>query len=82
MNPSVEFEVVLRLEGLFTDLTLEPAASAVSGEVASEVPFTRKHLTATERADQIRHYTGVCIVCVCSPQCELYLLTVGAGEVV
>lgn len=46
MNVSVQFEVVLRLEGFLADLTLEPPADAVRGQVASEVPLARENLTA------------------------------------
>lgn len=40
----MQFEVVLGLEGFLADLTLESPSNAVSGEVASEVPFTWKNL--------------------------------------
>lgn len=40
----MQFEVVLCFEGLLADLTLEPPSNAMSGEVASEVPFTRENL--------------------------------------
>lgn len=52
MNACVQFEVVLCLEGLLADLTLEPPSDAVSGEVPSEVPFTRENLMARKRTDQ------------------------------
>lgn len=51
----MQFEVVLCLEGFLADLTLEPPPDAVSGEVASEVPFTREHLEANEKTDQTQH---------------------------
>lgn len=55
MNPCVQFEVVLRLKGLLADLTLEPAANAVSGEVASEVSFTREDLIVAKGVSQTLH---------------------------
>lgn len=48
----MQFEVVLRLEGLLADLTLEPPPDAVSGEVTSEVPLARKNLMTRKRAGQ------------------------------
>lgn len=44
----MQFEVVLRLEGLLADLTLEPSSDAVSGEVASEVSLTWEDLSQKE----------------------------------
>lgn len=55
MDTGVQLEVVLCLEGLLADLTLEPPSNAVSGEVASEVPFTRENLTGTRKTDQMLH---------------------------
>lgn len=49
----MQLEVVLCLEGLLADLTLEPPSNAVGGEVASEVPFTRENLTGTRKTDQM-----------------------------
>lgn len=49
MDACVQFEVVLCLEGLLADLTLEPPPDAVSGEVASEVPLTRENLMNRSR---------------------------------
>lgn len=48
----MQFEVVLCLEGLLADLTLEPPSNAVSGEVASEVSLRREDLMAGKRTDQ------------------------------
>lgn len=53
MNACVQFEVVLLLEGLLADLTLEPPADAVSGEVASEVSLTRENLVDRKRTDGV-----------------------------
>lgn len=50
MNPSVQFEVVLCLEGLLADLTLESSSSAMSGQMAPEVSLTWEDLM-TETAD-------------------------------
>lgn len=44
MNVRVQFEVVLPPEELLAYLTLEPATTAVGGQVTPQVPFTRKHL--------------------------------------
>lgn len=49
MDACVQFEVVLCLEGLLADLTLEPPPDAVSGEVAPEVPLTRENLMNRSR---------------------------------
>lgn len=38
---------MLCFEELFTDLTFEFAADAVSGEMPAEIPLARKHLTDT-----------------------------------
>lgn len=53
MNARVQFEVVLLLEGLLADLTLEPPADAVRGEVAPEVSLTRENLADTKRTDGV-----------------------------
>lgn len=53
MNACVQLEVVLLLEGLLADLTLEPPADAVSGEVASEVSLTRENLADRTRTDGV-----------------------------
>lgn len=53
MDACVQFEVVLLLEGLLADLTLEPPADAVSGEVASEVSLTRENLVDGKRTDGV-----------------------------
>lgn len=45
----MQFEVVLRLEGLLADLTLEPSSNAVSGQMASEVPLTGENLRTAGR---------------------------------
>lgn len=60
MDACVQFEVVLCLEGLLADLTLEPPPDAVSGEVASEVSLTRENLKDRSRlknvCDTVRQY--------------------------
>lgn len=48
----MQFEVVLSLESLFADLTLEPPSNSVSGEVASEVSLTWKNLMVGKKTDQ------------------------------
>lgn len=40
----MQFEVVLPPEELLAHLALEPAATAVGGQVAPQVALTRKHL--------------------------------------
>lgn len=40
----MQFEVVLCLERLLADLTLESSSHAMSGQVASEVPLTWEDL--------------------------------------
>lgn len=49
----MQLEVVLGLEGLLADLTLEPPSNAVSGEVASEVSLARENLMAGKRTDRV-----------------------------
>lgn len=44
MDARVQLEVVLLLEGLLADLTLEAAADAVRGEVAPEVSLALENL--------------------------------------
>lgn len=50
----MQLEVVLCLKGLLADLTLEPPSDAVSGEVASEVPFTRENLTGRRKRESLK----------------------------
>lgn len=49
----MQFEVVLRLEGLLADLTLEPPADTVSRKVASEVSFTWENLMVAEEEEHV-----------------------------
>ena len=44
-DTSVQFEVVLGFEELFTYLTFEPPSDTMCGQVSSEIPLTRKNLT-------------------------------------
>lgn len=50
----MQLEVVLLLEGLLADLTLEAAADAVRGEVAPEVSLALENLVDGERAGRVR----------------------------
>lgn len=83
----MQFEVVLCLEGLLADLTLEPPADAVSGEVAPEIPFARENLTAGEITDETPRRRGLKIpkvhrFCALTSMCAVPFDSVGRGSCV
>lgn len=80
MDARVQLEVVLLLEGLLADLTLEAPADAVRGEVPPEVSLALENLADGERETSESQAAGAP---VSGRRYRLmYLLAVWAGEAV
>lgn len=60
----MQFEVVLPPEELLTHLALEPAPTAMGGQVTPQVAFTRKHLLAVRAGEVVSGGLQVVLQCL------------------